>query len=147
MNATQTTSVTATVERMIYNYPSLFANRTQALRHLLCVPGNGYEWEDGQLVSVFVEPNRTDEDVQWQAPDWATPETVAEYAERNARWLEIRRNAAELARTAGPLERSTLEIGNSLLPRPLPDDATQEWRDAAVEYEATVRELHSWWVS
>ncbi len=142
-----TTAVDSIVERMIRNYPALFANRTQALRHLLCVLGNGYEWEDGALVSVFEERERTDEEVQWEVPDWATGEIAERYAEDNRRFLDIRHRAAELARTPGPLERAALESGHYLVPKPLPEDARPEWRAAAAEYEETVHRLHDWWVS
>lgn len=144
------TGVTATVERMIRNYPALFVNRTQALRHLLCVPGNGYEWQDGQLVSVFVERERTDEEVQDSA-EWldkfpdneSIRETRQRYADDNARWMDIRARAAELAVTPGPIVVPREGPYDPMIePRPLPDDATEEWRAVAEEYRATVREYH-----
>lgn len=134
------------VERMIRNYPSLFANRTQALRHLLCVAGNGYRWVNGALVCTVEERERTDEEVQVTPPDWVSEEWAGDVgeqiAEDNLRYLDIRRRAAELARTPGPLEWATVYAGHYLLPEQLPDDARPEWRAAAAEYEDTVRRLH-----
>lgn len=146
MTSADVSSIDTTIERMIRNYPSLFANRTQALGHLLCVLGNGYQWDGGELVSVFEERERTDEDVQWEVPKWATGDIAERYAADNLRFLDIRRRAAELARTPGPLERAVLEAGHYLLPEPLPKDARPEWRSAAAEYEATVRQFHEWWI-
>jgi hypothetical protein len=42
--------VDETIEWKIRNYPRLFANRNQALHHLFCVLGNGWDWEGGELV-------------------------------------------------------------------------------------------------
>mgnify|MGYP006921415738 CR=1 FL=1 len=38
---------------MLKDYPSLFQNRTDCFDQLFCVLGNGYEWENGELVDQF----------------------------------------------------------------------------------------------
>ncbi len=40
----------------IRRYPTLYRCRTDVLEHWFCVIGNGMEWQDGQLVSIFDEP-------------------------------------------------------------------------------------------
>ena len=42
------------------NYPDLFQTREEILNQLFCVIGNGYHWEDGELVDVCSEPDRID---------------------------------------------------------------------------------------
>lgn len=43
-------NVNDTVRRCLWNYPTLYPSRLQALEHLLCVIGNGYEWDGGEIV-------------------------------------------------------------------------------------------------
>lgn len=40
-----------TIQEMYDKYPILFQNRSDCLDHLFCVIGNGYEWNDGELIS------------------------------------------------------------------------------------------------
>lgn len=39
------------IKRMLISYPSLFTNKQSCLNHLFLTNGNGYEWENGELVS------------------------------------------------------------------------------------------------
>jgi hypothetical protein len=41
-----------TIYVQLASYACIFPNRGAALNHLFCVLGNGYQWEDGQLVHV-----------------------------------------------------------------------------------------------
>ena len=43
-------TVERTIQWMFNEYPDLFRDRADALNHLFCVLGNGYEWKNGQLV-------------------------------------------------------------------------------------------------
>jgi hypothetical protein len=47
--------VEETIKRCLWNYPRLYQSRTRVLEHLLCGYGTGYEWEQGQMVSVYEE--------------------------------------------------------------------------------------------
>lgn len=47
----------ATIEQSILCYPSLNRWRSDVLEHLFYVIGNGYEWQDGQLVHLGPEPS------------------------------------------------------------------------------------------
>ena len=38
------------IRYLITHYPDLFPSRSHALNQMFCVIGNGYEWEDGELV-------------------------------------------------------------------------------------------------
>lgn len=40
-----------TIQEMYNKYPILFQERRDCLNHLFCVIGNGYEWENGELIS------------------------------------------------------------------------------------------------
>lgn len=45
-------SVRDTLLAMLTQYPSLFKNKTDCFRHLFLTNGNGYDWVDGELVSI-----------------------------------------------------------------------------------------------
>lgn len=44
-----------TIQSMFDYWPCLFVDRADALNHLFCTIGNGYEWIDGQLVSCITQ--------------------------------------------------------------------------------------------
>lgn len=39
-----------TIQNMFDRYPTLFKERSDCLNHLFCCIGNGYDWENGELV-------------------------------------------------------------------------------------------------
>jgi len=45
-------SVRDTIYGMLTQYPSLFSNRSDCFVHLFLTNGNGYEWENGELIDV-----------------------------------------------------------------------------------------------
>ena len=47
-----------TLQFMLDFYPDLFPTRKHCLDHLFCVIGNGYEWENGELVNDGVFEKR-----------------------------------------------------------------------------------------
>ena len=44
-------NVELTIQEMYNEYPTLFVDRVDALNHLFCTIGNGYDWKNGELVS------------------------------------------------------------------------------------------------
>lgn len=40
-----------TIQEMFNEYPMLFKERSDCLNHLFCTIGNGYKWQNGELVS------------------------------------------------------------------------------------------------
>lgn len=46
-------NIELTIQTMFDNYPTLFKERADCLSHLFCTIGNGYEWYNGELVSVI----------------------------------------------------------------------------------------------
>ena len=44
-------NVELTIQEMYNEYPTLFIDRVDALNHLFCTIGNGYDWKNGELVS------------------------------------------------------------------------------------------------
>ncbi|GAA1614446.1 hypothetical protein GCM10009733_008320 [Nonomuraea maheshkhaliensis] len=147
-------AVTCTVQKLINDYPSLHANRTQALYRLLCHTGNGYEWSKGALVNVFAHYDRTKEKAlkpsRVPAPfEWLKEHDPDEYqqmaqayeAERE-RLRDIRARATELARTPGPLDFNPVDRDAVLtLRHDMPADLQPEWRAAADEIDDVVRLL------
>ena len=41
-----------TIKQMMVEYPTLFPSKVQAIHHLFWVIGNGYDWVDGELISI-----------------------------------------------------------------------------------------------
>ena len=39
-----------TIQSLFDSYPGLFKERADCLNHLFCTNGNGYEWENGELI-------------------------------------------------------------------------------------------------
>lgn len=45
-------TVENTLRRSLLTFPSIFANALAVYDHLFCTNGNGYEWENGELVEI-----------------------------------------------------------------------------------------------
>lgn len=45
-------NVECTIQEMFDTYPTLFKERSDCLNHLFCIIGNGYYWENGELVDA-----------------------------------------------------------------------------------------------
>lgn len=142
-------SVDDTVYRLIYNWPSLFENRTQALMSMFLTIGAGWHWSEGRLVcgdpEAFVP--RSDEDVVYELhpmyavkPDYMTEDQyeaeLARHAARNEEILAIRADAVRLATTPGPFA-----CRSRLMDTPyfkVPANVTAEWAAARDEVRRDV---------
>jgi hypothetical protein len=133
----------------IWWYPLIFPTRTDVLRHLLLVNGNGYAWDgDGQVRSVFahIEPDYETLESRYREyqepgrdgrPD---PETAAWEREQLASLLAVRREYRDRARTYGPdgwagredRPLSPLEYGYTLLGR-APQAVHPRWQPVLAE--------------
>jgi hypothetical protein len=58
------TPLDALVRRSLIKHPLIFQSRWDVLVHLFLVIGNGYEWQDGQLVAVYREDEDWDEEYE-----------------------------------------------------------------------------------
>ena len=47
-------NVEMTLQRMYDKFPKQFKNRADCYNRLFCMPGNGYEWDHGELVPIAV---------------------------------------------------------------------------------------------
>ena len=47
-------NVEMTLQRMYDKFPKLFKNRADCYNRLFCEPGNGYDWDNGELVPIVV---------------------------------------------------------------------------------------------
>ena len=50
-----------TVRHMLLNYPSLFSGAIEAYNHLFLTVGNGYTWENGELINTCRAENETED--------------------------------------------------------------------------------------
>lgn len=46
-------NVELTIQKMFDDYPTLYKERADCLNHLFCTIGNGYDWQNGELVFIF----------------------------------------------------------------------------------------------
>ena len=143
-----------TLQKMYDEYPHLFPCRQQALDHLFCVIGNGYEWKKGELVyrkELYYYDRELDERVEIpfendNEPDIISkaPMTDEEYEIEHQEWIEetvelkcrlnkrITREEAlkvtlENCHKWYPISKNHSYICN------LPDDITPEWKALAEE--------------
>ncbi len=52
-------NVEKTLRIALLNFPGIFPNAFSVYHHWFCVCGNGYEWENGELISLFEAHNVT----------------------------------------------------------------------------------------
>lgn len=138
-------SVNATVADLIRKFPCGYANRTQALHHMLVVLGCGYRWQDGEIVYGNADPRdclsthqqfaiSEEQARRWRELDIAVPD---EALSRTCPAEDLRSRAAVLAVTAGPLRHEVYPAGPTSNLLIMPSDVTDDWR-AAVEEMAAV---------
>lgn len=148
-----------TLQKMYDEYPQLFPSRQQALDHLFCVIGNGYEWVKGELVDckeLYYYDSKLDELVEIpfendNEPDIVSkaPLTDEEAKIQRQQWIE------ERARLKCHFNKSlsyedalkiTLENTHKWYPLSklanicnLPEDITPEWKAVAEECKAMLK--------
>ena len=125
---------------MYDGYPRLFPTRQNALNHLFCVIGNGYEWVNGELVYEDDVPyDEEDSDIISKSPM-----TDEEFESYKKNWIE---ETVELKCSINPnvtreeALKVTLENCHKWYPISkefshicnLPDDITPEWKALAEE--------------
>jgi hypothetical protein len=63
-----------TIKQAMVEYPRIFPSRVQVIHHLFWVIGNGYEWKDGELISIDpphpITPYQTDKNSMEQNAEW-----------------------------------------------------------------------------
>lgn len=57
-----------TMKHGLLHYPTIFPNPVNVCEHLFCIIGNGYEWDDGELVDKF-SPDKCDGPLAMKYPD------------------------------------------------------------------------------
>ena len=131
---------------MYDGYPRLFPTRQNALNHLFCVIGNGYEWVNGELVYEDDVPyDEEDSDIISKSPM-----TDEEFESYKKNWIE---ETVELKCSINPnvtreeALKVTLENCHKWYPISkefshicnLPDDITPEWKTLAEECKEMLR--------
>lgn len=149
-----------TLQKMYDEYPQLFPTRQQALDHLFCVIGNGYEWKDGELVyykELYYYDSELDEVVEIPFENDNEPDIVSkspitddEYEIEHQKWIEERvdlKCRLNKRITREEALKVTLENCHKWYPISknhsyicnLPDDITPEWRALAEECKELLR--------
>lgn len=78
-------SLRDTCFHMLVAFPTLFANKADCLRHLFLTSGGGYEWVDGELVSVYIDRNHP-----WMVPQYRDEMVeLLKYEDETVRPLEL----------------------------------------------------------
>ncbi|MGA5819807.1 hypothetical protein ACPC54_18345 [Kitasatospora sp. NPDC094028] len=140
-------SVDQTLTELIQTFPCSHPDRTQALHQALVVLGAGYEWRHGSLVQRFDSQDRNCLHVHGQFKLSAEQaERMREYGDEVPAELldgscpaeHLRPRAAELARTPGPLLCDPYPACTRAPLFTLPQDADDDWIDAAREIARVV---------
>lgn len=110
-----------TIQYLYDNHPSLFQERWQCLNHLFCVIGNGYEWENGELVTKCAN-------------------TKKYKPKLNHEGRAVQRKVED--QTMGGLKEVNISFypiydGHSFLTNP-PEDIKDDWREALEETKILV---------
>lgn len=129
--------VETTVRESILRYPGLYSSRVDVLHFILCVLGNGFEWENGEAVADdrtteawTAEAERADESNAWI---YTRPETVrvamlANLEKQIAAQQAIVDNVDALAADWGELDREAVyaQTAHALLMN-IPENVTPDW--------------------
>lgn len=149
-----------TVRRMIWHYPSLCKTRADALHHLFYVLGNGYEWENGELVDVGRSYEvRVDTDAYWKStpPDYSRYplDVQARFEEQDIEF--VRQYNAEVDAVRDNIDACVYDMtlspspltGTPFVPYPpcpkycpawnLPENIRPDWQAAADEIRAVIQ--------
>lgn len=130
-------NVDKTIQAALFHYPTLFQNRTQVLHNLFYVIGNGYEWQDGELVNMFADHDKhaMDHLSYW---DKAAAASNSPVDFLDIKHFELRRIQAVhntlLGRSHchGPFNLYPDIPGEARIYQ-IPDDVKDDWRAAAAE--------------
>lgn len=143
----------------ILNYPTIFKNRSDVLDHLFCVIGNGYEWENGELVAADTNREATNKrEAKKALTDWlsGTRERLGldfdyefSYRERKKpkesrvtfarRWMKVRWADAYEAiedidnRVSETPDKSFYPICEYSRMCTVPDDVREDWLSGVIE--------------
>lgn len=138
----------------LWFYPSLFRTRGDVLHHVLCVIGSGYEWEGGEVVSVYPEyPDRTplerfrEEMAKAREGSPLMAEVITETRVEdleNAQLIhdQLEARAQRMALTPSP--HKPYDSSRYALLRNVPDDVTPEWARACEQMWALVEGRAGW---
>ncbi len=144
-------TVEETVRNSLLDYPTLFSNRTEIFHHLFCVIGNGYEWNDGELVNGYRmddglveeyerEPcSVKDEEEQMKEYNEQYSKDLYEFLEPALR-IQIRKDNAKFEFHKDNIDLLVKIVGNIDWIYPMceysrlmniPDDVKDDWLEAA----------------
>lgn len=137
-------SVNETVRECISSYPMLEGTRTGVLQYLLCVIGNGFYWHKGEVVTDEVTKPWSPERAHAQYDDgWAVNLSDAGkviYAnlrdEEIAECTEIISQLDERVHEWTDLTEEPYPQTDSALLMNMPDDVTDDWREACERMRA-----------
>ncbi len=146
-------NVNDTVRWSIWHFPNLYHSRATVLHDLFYVIGNGYEWQDGELVYPFAGTRR-DEDAYSTFRHESSlrghnDPILSEVYERSRRqWNtevdEVRSRIDELVNDMTfPSERPYPQCKEYAKAYNLPDDIKPDWAEAAAEIAAIIEPLYA----
>lgn len=158
-------SVEETIRLSLLNYPGLYENRTDCLSHILCSPGNGYDWHKGELYHRFAKTDRIKTDPSFAYhTDWkqnlkalqkssstlASPtsdflqEMQTDLAKHNAnRMQHVLEHIEHLTKTPTPMvmgPRKRLESSFLVI---FPDQIKPDWAEALKETAQAVIDFYT----
>lgn len=144
-------NVNDSVRWAIWHFPNLYHSRATVLHHMFYLIGNGYEWQDGELVYPYADA-RKDEDAYSTFRHESSlrgnnDPILSEVYERSRRqWNtevdEIRNRIDELVTDMTFPPEHLYPKSEYAYAYNLPDDIKPDWAEAAAEIAAIIEPLY-----
>jgi hypothetical protein len=114
--------------KSLLEWPGLFLNQDDVLDHLFFCTGNGYKWENGQLVEEFDSSYPEDSAIQAERADpWKTRLDTREYREGCTKY-----NGCYFMTASGHVGKKMHNLSENYdAICNLPDDIQPDWIEAA----------------
>lgn len=128
-------TVQDTIKKVMSVYPSIAPSRVQVLHHLFWVIGNGYEWKDGELVTLFSE----DYEKKPLIPSSPALEAYDRVYAALGKFIEATPDYIDVVRIPLATVYPLCEYSKILC---IPEDVKDDWLDAAMESLQDVEEYN-----
>lgn len=140
-------NVNTAIRESILTYPGLYATGGDVLHDLLCVIGNGFAWENGEIV-MRVTDNRPHWTPSYEEQRWDV-ESLEMVGQEHLD-ATIAENMTRVANVDGISKDYTLALTTSFYPQfasallmNVPEDVTPDWQEAVTIMKQTATE-HGW---
>lgn len=142
-----TMTVEKTLEACLILYPSIFPNKWAVYHHWFAVNGNGYDWEDGQLVSCDHISDTTIKDGINKAFEFYASEKQLFNSPINYSMKALKKaimmvvNLDDRKEDFTPNRDKIYPLCEYSKLLTMPSDVKQDWKEAAKEFYDSLKEM------